>query len=96
MVLPIHELVTYKITKSWGSLESVTVVGGYVERMHYSAKIGSTHFCAIKSPKSTEVLLNMYFTDFIGFRCSLFWISLTYLASVQKCVHRNPLLFTAY
>ena len=31
---------------------------------HYCAKSGLTHFCAIKSPKSTDILLNMYFTDF--------------------------------
>ena len=33
-------------------------------KIHYCAKSGLTHFCAIKSPKSTDILLNMYFTDF--------------------------------
>ena len=40
--------------------DSVTEVPG----SYYSAKSGLTHFCAIKSPKSTDILLNMYFTDF--------------------------------
>ena len=31
---------------------------------HYSTKSGLAHFCAIKSPKSTDVLLNMYFINF--------------------------------
>ena len=32
--------------------------------LHYTAKNGLAHFCAIKSPKTTDVLLNMYFTEF--------------------------------
>ena len=59
---------------------------------HYNAKSELAHFCAIKSPKSTDVLLNIFSLIFSGFHCTLFWIPLTNLAIVQRCVHRNPLL----